>query len=147
MEMRPKFDAVFSSRVPPLLRLEHWCQAVYDDQKDKHKATGRVCGCPFANVGSELGTQDEALRVKSLQMLERGSRYLESAIADERHGAHRMRNEIRRLGFHQDGVEAATGVFHLAYERPIRYGRGNLLAFEPQAGPGDHIMSAEVIQI
>ncbi len=82
VEMRPKFDAVFSSQVPPLHRLEHWCQAVYEDQKDKHKATGRVCGCPFANVGSELGTQDEALRAKSLQMLERGSRYLESAIAD-----------------------------------------------------------------
>ncbi|HAM72566.1 MAG TPA: TetR/AcrR family transcriptional regulator [Verrucomicrobiales bacterium] len=81
-EIQTKLDAVFSPQTPPLARLENWCQAVYEDQKQRFLESGRVCGCPFANVGSELSTLDERLRRKSLEMLERGSRYLESAVAE-----------------------------------------------------------------
>jgi hypothetical protein len=38
-------------------------------------------------------------------------------------------------------------VFHFVDERPIRDGRGDDFAFQPQAGPGDHVVGAEVVQV
>ena len=52
---RPALDRIFSSQVAPLERLHHWCQFVYESQKEKAGKYGHVCGCPFASVGSESG--------------------------------------------------------------------------------------------
>jgi len=79
---RPELDAIFSPLAPPLQRLSHWCQHVYNSQKAHFEKFGHVCGCPYANMGSELATLDDRLRAKSEELLGRGLRYLESAIAE-----------------------------------------------------------------
>src|SRR3954452_7518476 len=61
-QSRPKYDSVFSSQLPPLERIETYCRRVYEGQKEKREKFGRVLGCPFACVGSELSTQDENIR-------------------------------------------------------------------------------------
>ena len=79
---RPMLDAIFSPQVPPLERLRRWSDQVYDLQKSHFEKFGHVCGCPYVNVGTELATLDDRLRAKSEELLGRGLKYLESAIAD-----------------------------------------------------------------
>jgi TetR/AcrR family transcriptional repressor of nem operon len=81
-ERRPAYDAIFSSMVPPLERIENYCTAIYERQKEMKVKTGRVLGCPFASVGSELSTQDEKIRQKSQEMFERMCKYIENALVD-----------------------------------------------------------------
>lgn len=81
-EKQPDLDRIFSSQVPPLERLQRFCQYVCDRQAEKAREYGRVCGCPYASIGSELATQDEQIRLKSEELIGRGRKYFESAIAD-----------------------------------------------------------------
>jgi TetR/AcrR family transcriptional repressor of nem operon len=43
---------------------------------------GRVCGCAFTSLASELSTQDENIRQKSQQILDRRCRYFAAALRD-----------------------------------------------------------------
>jgi TetR/AcrR family transcriptional repressor of nem operon len=81
-QRQPAYDAMFSPQVPPLERLGQWCRCIYHGQKERFQETGFVCGCPYTNIGAELSTQDERIRAKAAEMMQRGLRYLESAIAD-----------------------------------------------------------------
>ena len=81
-EGRPLFDAIFSPQVPPLDRIENWCQTLYALQKEKFEQFGHVVGCPYCNVGSELATQDPKIRAIAEEMMGRMFRYLETAIAE-----------------------------------------------------------------
>jgi TetR/AcrR family transcriptional repressor of nem operon len=81
-DKRPSMDALFSPQNDPLERIENWCRCLYEGQKEKFEQYGFVVGCPYANVGSELATRDPKIRAKTQEMLERGLRYLEGAIAD-----------------------------------------------------------------
>jgi TetR/AcrR family transcriptional regulator, transcriptional repressor for nem operon len=79
---RALMDEIFSSQVPPLERLEKYCDRVVQDQVDKYEKTGKLCGCPFASIGSELSTQDEQIRKKAHELSERTMKYLVSAVRD-----------------------------------------------------------------
>ncbi len=79
---RPDFDAMFSPVVPPLERIDRWCAFIVGIQRDMAKRFGQVCGCPFVNLASELGTRDERLRDKMAEFFARGQRYLRSALRD-----------------------------------------------------------------
>jgi TetR/AcrR family transcriptional repressor of nem operon len=81
-EKRPDMDRIFSSQVPPLERIHHWCQFMYEVQKEKAEKYGHVCGCPFASVGSEIATLDEKIRAKSEFLMNSSRKYVETAIAD-----------------------------------------------------------------
>jgi TetR/AcrR family transcriptional regulator, transcriptional repressor for nem operon len=81
-EKQPELDAIFSPQLPPLERLRRWTAYIYESQKALCEKFGHVCGCPYANVGSELATLDDRLRSKSEELLGRGLRYLESALAE-----------------------------------------------------------------
>jgi len=81
-EKQPELDRIFSSQVPPLERIQNWCRFVYESQKLKAEKYGHVCGCPYASIGAEVATQDEKIRVRAEELMNRGKRYLESAIAD-----------------------------------------------------------------
>lgn len=84
-EKQPELDAIFSPQLPPLERLRRWTAYIYESQQALCEKFGHVCGCPYANVGSELATLDDRLRSKSEELLGRGLRYLESAIAEAQH--------------------------------------------------------------
>ena len=75
-------DQMFSPQVPPLERLERYCQASYECQKVKREQYGKVCGCPAMTLGTELSTQDEKVRLKAVEIMNRYVRYLESALRD-----------------------------------------------------------------
>jgi TetR/AcrR family transcriptional repressor of nem operon len=81
-EKQPELDQIFSAQIPPLQRLERWCQHVCNRQKQKAEKYGHVCGCPYASLGTELATQDEKIRAKSEELVDRNIRYVESALRD-----------------------------------------------------------------
>lgn len=79
---RPLMDRVFSAQVPPLERLNLWIQAMIDDQRQKYQSFGKMLGCPFCSIGSELSTQDENIRLKAEQIGVRVLKYVESLVRD-----------------------------------------------------------------
>src|SRR5471032_665433 len=79
---RPTMDRIFSTQIPALERLDLYCQAIIDDQKAKYQSFGKMLGCPFCSIGSELSTQDENIRLKSEQIGARMMKYLESLVRD-----------------------------------------------------------------
>jgi TetR/AcrR family transcriptional repressor of nem operon len=79
---RPILDKLFSPQIPPLERLDNYCQLIIKDQKEKYRSFGKMLGCPFCSVGSELSTQDEKIRLKAGQMSLRYMKYLESLVRD-----------------------------------------------------------------
>lgn len=83
-EKQPELDRVFSPQLPPLQRLSLWCQHINNRQQQKAQKYGHVCGCPYASLGTELATQDEKIRSKSQEIMDRNIRYLESALRDLR---------------------------------------------------------------
>ncbi len=78
----PDMEAIFSSECPPLERIEGFCRKGYQSQREMFQRYGFVVGCPYANVGSELATQDPRIRAKTQEIMERILAYLEQAISD-----------------------------------------------------------------
>jgi len=81
-KLRPDLDRIFSPQSPPLERLAGYCNFIYEQQHQQMQRFGRVCGCAFTSLGSELSTQDEKIRKKSLQIMEWRCKYLAAAIRD-----------------------------------------------------------------
>ena len=79
---RPMLDHAFSPQIPPLQRLDMVCQGIIDDQKQKFATYGKMLGCPFCSIGSELSTQDENIRCKAEQITARMMKYWESLVRD-----------------------------------------------------------------
>jgi TetR/AcrR family transcriptional repressor of nem operon len=76
------YEEVFDRKKPGLRRFEDWCSRVICNQQEIFDTKGKVLGCPYATVGSEMGTQDENVRKKSKEIFERGEQYIAVAIAD-----------------------------------------------------------------
>jgi len=87
-QKQPEMDRLFSAQVPPLERLSKWCDHIYESQKEKSEKYGHVCGCPYSSIGVEVATQDDRIRLKVEELITRGTKYVESALADaKREGA------------------------------------------------------------
>lgn len=81
-QKQPEMDRMFSAQVPPLERLSLWCEYIYKWQKAKSEKYGHVCGCPYSSIGAEIATQDDKIRVAAEALMERGTKYIRSALAD-----------------------------------------------------------------
>lgn len=81
-ECRTELDAIFSASRPPLERFLTFIEVIREEQEEKHKKFGYVVGCPFCTIGSELATQDEAIRMRVERIFEGYLRYFENAIRD-----------------------------------------------------------------
>jgi TetR/AcrR family transcriptional repressor of nem operon len=81
-EKRALMDQIFSSQVPPLERIERFCDVTMQDQLEKYRTFGKILGCPFCSIGSELSTQDENIRRKVEDLTARSKRYLEPTMRD-----------------------------------------------------------------
>ena len=81
-QSRLTLDGIFSAQTPPLERLDAYFENIRRNQTEHFERRGRVPGCPFVSLGSELSTQDEAIRLMAQQISERKCRYLESTLRD-----------------------------------------------------------------
>ncbi|MDF9831836.1 TetR/AcrR family transcriptional repressor of nem operon [Ereboglobus sp. PH5-5] len=81
-EQKPLWDSQFSPTIEPMQRIRAHCDAVYRQQVAIKERTGRVLGCPFCTLGSEICKQDEAIRAKICEILSNKTKYWESAIND-----------------------------------------------------------------
>jgi TetR/AcrR family transcriptional repressor of nem operon len=79
---RPDKDRAFSPQVPPLERLVAWCDMIRRNQSSRREKKGKVLGCPYSSMGSELSTLDEKIRLKCQEMTERTCRYVAAALRD-----------------------------------------------------------------
>lgn len=50
--------------IPPLARLERLAEMAYEIQKQYVAEAGKVLGCAFGNLATEMATQDEVIREK-----------------------------------------------------------------------------------
>jgi TetR/AcrR family transcriptional repressor of nem operon len=80
-------ERVFADGVPPLERLTGWCDLIRRNQSRRAEKRGKVLGCPYSSMGSELSTQDEKIRLKCGEMAERTCAFVETAVrAAQREG-------------------------------------------------------------
>ncbi len=79
---RQELDAIFSPTVPPLERLQKYCDYGYNLQAEMHAKCGHVLGCSLFALGSEVSTQEDRLQKKVQEILEYKRKYLESTIRD-----------------------------------------------------------------
>jgi TetR/AcrR family transcriptional regulator, transcriptional repressor for nem operon len=79
---RAKMDALFSPQVQPLQRIDNLVEAITADQMGRFKEYGKMPGCPFCSLGSELGTQDENIRVAADRIGAKMAKYNESLVRD-----------------------------------------------------------------
>ena len=81
-QTRPELDRIFSPAVPPLARilgkLDHCYQHALEDKKQH----GRVLGCPYFHLGSEVCGVEPELRDKVRQILSGYHQYFEAAIRE-----------------------------------------------------------------
>ena len=77
-----ELDRVFSSQTPPLERIEAYCDRALNEQTVRREASGKIFGCPTITLGAELSTQDEKIRLKTVEIISRYIKYLESAVRD-----------------------------------------------------------------
>ncbi len=79
---QPRLEEIFNPGKPAVLRLELYCDRLVEDQLQKYKSYGKMLGCPFCSVGSELSTQDEKIRKKAEEMSARYMKLLKSLVVD-----------------------------------------------------------------
>lgn len=79
---QPHYDALFAPEKPPATRIADWCDMIYRKQKEMFDIKGHVLGCPYASVGSELCTQDEKVRLKTVDLFHRKLVYIENTLAE-----------------------------------------------------------------
>lgn len=149
-EQKPLWDSQFSPTLSPLQRIRAHCDAVYRQQTATKERTGRVLGCPFCTLGSEICKQDEAIRGKICEILDNKAKYWESAISDaQREGlvapgntAEKVRNAVAYFeGFlaqarlHND-AELLANLGDKVCEHILAHERGSEGGARPASAPG-----------
>ncbi|MFW5448004.1 MAG: TetR/AcrR family transcriptional regulator [Methylophagaceae bacterium] len=60
----PELIKVLSSPIHAIERFKNLASFFYDEQQQALEKYGRVCGCPFASLGSEMAGNEELIRKK-----------------------------------------------------------------------------------
>lgn len=81
-DKQPGYDRIFSPQTPPLERIGQYCEAVLRCHTAERSSSGKILGCPMITLGAELSTRDEKIRLKTVQIMQRYIKYLESAVRD-----------------------------------------------------------------
>ena len=76
------FNLAFATDIPPLARIERFFNAMYEYHQRVKDTSGQVQGCPFGNLGCELGTEDEHLREKVDDIFRHAEQSIEQALAE-----------------------------------------------------------------
>lgn len=81
-ESRPIYNEIFSPALPAKQRFEKLAQHVYEEQLASLREHGRVYGCPYASLGSELAGQDEDIRLEIESIFHHYLMYYQNALRD-----------------------------------------------------------------
>jgi TetR/AcrR family transcriptional repressor of nem operon len=79
---RSLMDSIFSPTVPPLERLDRYFDFVYENLTKVRERCGAILGCPYVSVGSEVSTQDQAVREAIDRIMDRKLQFFVSAVRD-----------------------------------------------------------------
>lgn len=79
---RATMDEMFSATVPPLERFERYFDFVHDRMAEIQKKCGSILGCPLLSVGSEVSTQDAAVRETIDRIMDSKVNYFICAVRD-----------------------------------------------------------------
>ncbi len=61
--------SILSSILSPIERFDALAEFVYEKQQQAYDKYGRVCGCPFASLGSEMAGNEELIQKKADEIL------------------------------------------------------------------------------
>lgn len=81
-EGRPWMDNAFSPSEKPLDRIRNWLKCGLDHTREDIEKHGKILGCPFYNVGSEISTLEPELAVKIVEILDLHQNYIGSALRE-----------------------------------------------------------------
>src|SRR5258708_16260599 len=79
---KTNMDALFSPTVPPLERFDRYFDYVHDHLAKLQEKCGSILGCPMLSIGSEVSTQDKAVRAIFERIWDRKIKYFEPAMRD-----------------------------------------------------------------
>ena len=79
---KAEMDTIFSPTVTPLERLDRYFDFVHDRLAEVQKKCGSILGCPYMSVGSEVSTQDQAVRETIDRIMDDKLNYFISAVRD-----------------------------------------------------------------
>jgi len=80
--LRPEVQKAFDPAVPPLRRIHNYCEFVRRKVERRKREVGRVLGCPYTSVGSEVGKQDAAISEAVQEILADHRRFFHDALRD-----------------------------------------------------------------
>ena len=75
-------EPAFAANILPSERILTMFHLAYQQQTARQERTGRVLGCAFGSLGSELGHQDEAVGQKITEIFGRFCGYFERALQE-----------------------------------------------------------------
>src|SRR4051794_40383745 len=75
-------NAIFSPTIPPLERFDRYFDYVHDRLAEVQQKCGSILGCPFISVGSEVSTQDQAVRETIDRIMDAKLNYFVSTVRD-----------------------------------------------------------------
>jgi TetR/AcrR family transcriptional repressor of nem operon len=81
-EVRRDLDTIFSPTIPPLERLQRYCDFSWRFQAEIKAKCGSVLGCPMFCLGAEVSTLEQKLQKKVQDILQQKQKYFETAIRD-----------------------------------------------------------------
>jgi TetR/AcrR family transcriptional regulator, transcriptional repressor for nem operon len=82
LERQPLLDAIFSPRLDPLARLEGYFDAIAMRQRSLKRSYGRVVGCFFTSLGSQLDGASPEIAARVKQALDVYQCYYVSAVCE-----------------------------------------------------------------
>ncbi|HEB72281.1 MAG TPA: TetR/AcrR family transcriptional regulator [Nitrospirae bacterium] len=72
----------FGKDVPPLKRIERFFLGSCEFQAQLQKEKGKVCGCHFGNLASEISSQDEVIRKKLDEIFSAQADVIENTLVE-----------------------------------------------------------------
>lgn len=73
---------IFSQQDSPLERFENLVNFIYEKQKQALDKYGKVCGCPFASLGSEMAGNEELIQKKADEIIHRQATIFQGTLQE-----------------------------------------------------------------
>jgi len=73
---------VFAADASPIVRFENLATLIYSKQKEALDKYGRVCGCPFASLGSEMAGSDSIIQQEADDIFKRKELIVQDTLVE-----------------------------------------------------------------